>query len=120
MADRAADWVASALTLHDEVGPRALRDCLDRLAAACAPTRALDQVAAARDRIVFQARILMVLPVVVLLDCAARSRSLRKLAETPTGQFVLAGAVVALACGYSLMLWLARLFRADEREVPPR
>jgi len=118
LADRTADWVCSALILHNQVGPERFGLCLDQLASSLRTRLALsEQVDAARAKIVMQARILMVLPVVVLLGLRGSQPIASQAFETPTGQFVLAGAVVALACGYSLMLWLARL-PSDEREVP--
>ena len=63
-----------------------------------------------------QARILMVLPIVVLLGLRTSQPIASQAFNTPTGQFVLAGAIVALAAGYALMLWLARL-PSEEREV---
>jgi tight adherence protein B len=118
LADRTADWAASALILHNQVGPQRFGMCLDQLASSLRTRLALHaQVDAARGKIVMQARILMVLPVVVLLGLRTSQPIASQAFNTPTGQFVLAGAVVALAAGYALMLWLARL-PSEEREVP--
>jgi Flp pilus assembly protein TadB len=118
LADRTADWVCSALILHHQVGPQRFGLCLDQLAGSLRTRLALfERVDAARARIVLQARILLVLPVVVLLGLRLSQPIAAQAFETPSGQLVLAGAVVALAAGYTLMLHLARL-PADEREVP--
>ena len=118
LADRAADWVCSALILHNQVGPQRFGMCLDQLASSLRTRLALrEQVDGARGKIDMQARILMVLPVVVLLGLRTSQPIASQAFNTPTGQFVLAGAVVALAAGYGLMLWLARL-PSEEREAP--
>ncbi len=117
LADRTADWVCSALILHNQVGPERFGMCLDQLASSLRTKLALrEQVDAARAKIVMQARILLVLPVVVLLGLRTSQPIASQAFDTRTGQLVLAGAVVALAIGYALMLWLARL-PSDEREV---
>lgn len=116
LADRAADRVASALVLYDEVGPARFGQCLDRLAADLRADLALrEQVVSARARIVFQARILMVLPLVVLLGLRTSQPIAAQVFGTLSGQVVLAGAALMLALGYLLMLFLARL-PSEERE----
>jgi len=118
LADRTADWVCSALILHNEVGPQRFGLCLDQLASSLRSRLALgEQVDAARARIVMQARILMGLPLVVLLGLRTSQPIAAQAFNTPTGQFVLAGAAIALAAGYGSMLWLARL-PSEEREEP--
>lgn len=118
LADRTADWAASALILHNQVGPQRFGTCLAQLASSLRTRLALlEQVEAARGKIVMQARILMVLPIVVLLGLRTSQPIASQAFNTPTGQFVLAGAVVALAAGYGLMLALARL-PSEEREAP--
>ena len=110
LADRTADWVSSALILHNQVGPERFGMCLDQLASSLRTRLALrEQVEAARGKIVMQARILLVLPVLVLVGLRSSQPLSAQTFDTPTGQLVLAGAVVALAAGYRLMLWLARL-----------
>ena len=117
LADRTADWVCSALILHNQVGPERFGLCLDQLASSLRTRLALrEQVEAARSKIVMQARILLVLPLVVLLGLRTSQPLASQAFNTPTGQAVLAGAVVALAGGYALMLWLARI-PSEEREV---
>jgi tight adherence protein B len=117
LADRTADWTASALILHNQVGPQRFGMCLDQLASSLRTRLALrEQVDAARGKIVMQARILMVLPVVVLLGLRTSQPLASQAFNTPTGQLVLAGAVVALAAGYVLMLWVARV-PSEDREV---
>src|SRR6185503_240164 len=63
LADPTADRVCAALVLHDEVGAERFGRCLDQLASALRTELALrEQVGSARAKIVFQARILLVLP----------------------------------------------------------
>jgi tight adherence protein B len=117
LADRTADWVGSALILHNQVGAERFGMCLDQLASSLRTQLALrEQVDAARAKIVMQARILLVLPVVVLLGLRISQPIASQAFDTATGQLVLVGAVVALTAGYALMLWLARV-PSDEREV---
>jgi tight adherence protein B len=116
LADRTADQVASALVLHDRTGAQRFSICLNQLAASLRADLALrDRVAAARTRIVLQARVLMLLPVPLLLILRSWQPVGTQAFETPTGQVVLAGGVLLLAAGYGLMLLLARL-PEDERE----
>jgi tight adherence protein B len=118
LADRTADWAASALILHNAVGPQRFGMCLEQLASSLRSRLALlEQADAARGKIVMQARILMVLPLVVLLGLRTSQPIASQAFNTPTGQMVLAGAVVALAAGYGWMLWLARL-PSEDREAP--
>jgi tight adherence protein B len=117
LADHTAEWVCSALILHNQVGPERFGLCLDQLASSLRSRLALRaQVNAARSRVVMQARILLLLPLVVLLGLRTSQPLASQAFNTPTGQIVLAGAVAALAGGYALMLWLARL-PDEEREV---
>jgi tight adherence protein B len=117
LADLTADRVCAALVLHDEVGAERFGLCLDQLASALRTELALrDQVAAARSKIVFQARILLVLPLVVLLGLRGSQPIATQAFSTPSGQLVLGGAALMLALGYGLMLLLARL-PSDEREI---
>jgi tight adherence protein B len=118
LADRTADWAASALILHNQVGPQRFGMCLDQLASTLRTRLALlAQVDAARGKIVMQARILMALPIVVLLGLRTSQPIASQAFNTPTGQFVLAGALIALVAGYGLMLALARL-PSEDREAP--
>jgi len=117
LADRTAERTCSALILYDEVGPARFGQCLDQLASDLRSDLALrDQVASARARIVFQARILMLLPVLVLLGLRTSQPIATQAFGTLSGQLVLAGGVLMLPAGYGLMLWLARL-PSEEREV---
>jgi len=120
LADPTADRVASALVLHDRVGAVRFGLCLDQLASALrAELAQRDQVASARSKLVFQARILMVLPVLVLLAVRTSQPIATQAFATGTGQIVLAGAALMLAAGYGLMLHLGRV-PAEEREVAAR
>ena len=117
LADRTADQVASALILHDRTGAQRFSICLDQLAASLRANLALrDRVAAARTRIVLQARVLLLLPVPLLLILRSWQPVGAQAFGTPTGQLVLAAGVLFLALGYGLMLLLARL-PEDEREA---
>jgi tight adherence protein B len=117
LADRTADQVASALILHDRAGAQRFSICLDQLAASLRANLALrDRVAAARTRIVLQARVLLLLPIPLLLILRSWQPVGTQAFGTPTGQLVLAAGVLFLALGYGLMLLLARL-PEDEREA---
>src|SRR5919199_2088471 len=116
LADRTADQVAGALILHDRAGARRFSICLDQLAASLRAGLALrDRVASARTRIVLQARVLLLLPVPLLLILRSWQPVGTQAFDTAAGQLVLAGGVLLLAAGYSLMRLLARL-PEDERE----
>ena len=117
LADPTADRACSALILYDQVGPERFAQCLAQLAGDVRSDLALrDQVAAARSRIFFQARILLVLPVVVLLGVRASQPIAAQAFGTLSGQLVLAGGALMLTLGYGLMVWLARL-PSEEREL---
>ena len=113
--------MTAGLLVHDEVGSRRLGSCLDHLASWQRADLALrDRLAAARARIVLTAKVMAVLPAILLVlvrwwSPAAAARTF----ETPLGQAVLGAAVLAIVLGYAWMLWLAQL-PADERVLVRR
>jgi tight adherence protein B len=117
LADSTWDLVTAGLLLHNEVGSGRFGSCLDRLASWQRADLALrDRLVAARSRIVLTAKVMAILPAVLLFlvrwwSPAATSRAF----ETPLGQVFLAGSTVAIVLGYAWMLWLARL--PDEERV---
>jgi len=117
LADSTWDLVTAGLLVHDEVGSGRFGSCLDHLASWQRADLALrDRLVAARSRIVLTAKIMAVLPAILLLlvrwwSPAATSRTF----ETPLGQVFLAASVLAIVAGYVWMLWLARL--PDEDRV---
>lgn len=116
LADSTWDLLTAGLLLHEEVGSARFGSCLDHLARWQRSDLALrDRLVAARARIVLTARVMAVLPLVLLLlvrwwSPVATSRTF----ESPLGQGLLAVAVVAIVLGYAWMLWLAQLPN-DER-----
>lgn len=121
LADPTWDLVTAGLLVHDEVGSQKLGSCLDHLASWQRADLALrDRLAAARARIVLTAKVIAVLPAILLVlvrwwSPAAAARTF----ETPLGQAVLGAAVLAIVLGYAWMLWLAQL-PADERVLVRR
>jgi Flp pilus assembly protein TadB len=117
LADSTWDLVTAGLLLHDEVGGGRFGSCLDHLARWQRSDVAMrDRLVAARARIVLTARVMAVLPVILLVlvrwwSPAATSRTF----ETPVGQALLAVSILAIVTGYVWMLWLARL--PDEDRV---
>ena len=118
LADSTWDLVTAGLLLHDEVGSRRFGSCLDHLARWQRADLALrDRLVAARARIVLTARIMAVLPVILLVlvrwwSPAATARTF----ETPLGQALMAvSRRWQLSIGYAWMLWLAQL--PDEERV---
>jgi tight adherence protein B len=116
LADPTWDLFTAGLLLHDEVGSARFGSCLDHLARWQRSDLGLrDRLVAARARIVLTARVMAILPVILLVlvrwwSPAATSHML----ETPLGQGLLAASVVCIVIGYAWMLWLARL-PDDER-----
>ncbi len=117
LADSTWDLVTAGLLLHDEVGSPRFGSCLDHLARWQRSDLALrDRLVAARARIVLTAKVMAVLPVILLVlvrwwSPVATSRTF----ETPLGQALLALSVLAIVIGYAWMLWLAQL--PDEERV---
>ncbi|HEY1296997.1 MAG TPA: type II secretion system F family protein [Chloroflexota bacterium] len=117
LADSTWDMVTAGLLLHDEVGSGRFGSCLDHLARwQRADTALRDRLVAARARIVLTARVMAVLPAILLLlvrwwSPTATARTF----ESPLGQLLIAVCVAAIAGGYTWMLWLARL--PDEERV---
>lgn len=117
LADSTWDLVTAGLLVHDEVGSGRFGSCLDHLASWQRSDLALrDRLVAARSRIVLTAKVMAVLPVILLLlvrwwSPVATSRTF----ETPLGQAVLALSVLAIVVGYAWMLWLGQL--PDEERV---
>jgi Flp pilus assembly protein TadB len=117
LADSTWDLVTAGLLLHDEVGSTRFGSCLDHLARWQRSDLALrDRLVAARARIVLTAKVMAVLPVILLVlvrwwSPVATARTF----ETPLGQALLALSVLAIVIGYAWMLWLAQL--PDEERV---
>jgi Flp pilus assembly protein TadB len=121
LADSTWDLLTAGLLLHDEVGSTRFGSCLDHLARWQRSDLALrDRLVAARARIVLTARVMAGLPVILLFlvrwwSPAATTRTF----ETPLGQALLGGSVVAIVIGYAWMLLLAQL-PSDERVLVRR
>jgi tight adherence protein B len=121
LADSTWDLVTAALLVHDEVGSGRFGSCLDHLARWHRADVALrDRLVAARARIVMTAKVMALLPVIllVLVRWWSPAATLHTF-ETPVGQALLALAVVLIGLGYVWMLWLARLPDEDRVLVQP-
>src|SRR5207248_3622208 len=106
----AFDLVSSALLLHSEVGGQRFRECLAQLADTLrSDLVARDRLVATRSRIVYSARVLALVPVVLLVMLRWWSPLAARTFDGALGQSLLAACVVAVAGGYASMLWLARL-----------
>ena len=116
LADSTWDLATAGLLLHEEVGSGRFGSCLDHLASWQRADLALrDRLVAVRARIVLTAKVMAVLPVILLLLVRWWSpTATSRMFETPLGQVFLAACVALIAIGYVWMLWLAQL-PDDER-----
>lgn len=110
LADPSFDLVAGALQLHDEVGGQRFRACLGQLAEALRADLAMrDRLAATRARIVYSARLLALVPALLLVLLRWWSPLAAQTFDDAFGQILLAACALAVAGGYAAMLWMARL-----------
>ncbi len=115
LADPVVDVIATALILNDRVGGERVGQVLDRLAEATrAERRVLEEVQALQAQNVLSARVVAVLPLLVLLLVRWLSPEYTALFDTAEGQLILVCCLIASATGYGAMWWIARL-PADPR-----
>lgn len=116
LADPVFDVVASSLLINDRLGGRNLSQVLDRLAHATqSQLRIQEEIRAYQAKNVLSARIVALVPVVVLVGIRSVNPLYLAVFDTVWGQAVLAGCLVSIALGYAGMLWMTRL--PGERRV---
>lgn len=104
------DTALQTLALNDRLGGRQVGPVLDRLAQATrAQGRVRAEIRAAQAKQVLAARIVALVPFLVLLVLRTASPGYASFFATPAGEAWLAGCVVSVALGYGMMRRLARL-----------
>lgn len=110
VADPAAELLASALAIAERLGSRNLSDVLDALAEATAAQAATVREAKARQtRARMSARIVALVPLILLLLIRRANPAYLAPFSTPGGQFVLAAAFLLVLAGYQAMKRAARI-----------
>jgi Flp pilus assembly protein TadB len=110
VGDPSAELFASALSLADRLGSRNLTDVLDSLAdATTAQAAAIREARARQTRARMSARIVAVVPMLLLLAIRRANPAYLEPFSTPTGQFVLAFAFLLVWAGYVSMKRAARI-----------
>lgn len=110
LADPLFDTVAATLILNDQLGGRNVSQVLDRLAQATrSELRVQQELRAYQARNVLSARIVAVVPLVVLVAIRQINPGYLRVFDDWSGQLLLAGCLVSVALGYGAMLWLTRL-----------
>ncbi len=116
LADPLADQIVSALLLNDRLGGKQMSPVLTRLAEATRQELAVQQEAKARQgQAVLSARVVAVVPVIVLFGLRLVAPDFMAVYDQPLGQLVLVGCFLWVAVGYAAMRWLGRL--PQERRV---
>jgi tight adherence protein B len=112
LADPLADQMVSALLLNDRLGGKQMTPVLSRLAEATRQELAVQQEAKARQgQAVLSARVVAIVPVVVLVGMRVVAPDFMRVYDEPLGQLVLVGCVGWVLLGYATMRWLGRLPR---------
>jgi len=116
LADPLADQIVAALVLNDRLGGKQMTPVLSRLAEATRQELAVQQEAKARQgQAVLSARVVAIVPVVVLVGLRLVAPDFMGVYDEPLGQLVLIGCVGWVLLGYMAMRWLGRL--PQERRV---
>src|SRR6185436_1591484 len=116
LADPLADQIVAALLLNDRLGGKQMGPVLTRLADATRQELAVQQEAKARQgQAVLSARVVAIVPVVVLVGMRVVAPDFMRVYDEPLGQLVLVGCVAWVVLGYATMRWLGRL--PQERRV---
>ncbi len=106
------DTTMSILQLNDRLGGRQVSLVLDRLAQATrAQGRVRAEIRAAQTKQVLSARIVALIPLIVLLLLRTAAPGYAAFFGTTTGELWLAGCVASVAVGYRMMRRMARLPR---------
>lgn len=109
LADPLADVLAATLALNHRLGGRNLSEVLDDLAAAIhAEAHTLREVRARQAQQRLSARLVAAAPLVILVAIRRTNPAYLAPFDTPTGQAVLAVALVLILVGYGAMVRLAR------------
>jgi tight adherence protein B len=112
LADPLADQIVAALLLNDRLGGKQMGAVLSRLAEATRQELSVQQEAKARQgQAVLSARVVAVVPGVVLVGMRLLSPDFMAVYDQPLGQLVLVGCVGWVLLGYGTMRWLGRLPR---------
>src|SRR5262249_62204566 len=109
-ADPRADQIGGAVALNDRVGGKQVGAVLDRLAEATRAELAVEQEAKARQgQVVLSARVVALVPAVVLIGLRLMAPTFSAVYDGPVGQMVLVGCFLWVLLGYAVMLWMGRL-----------
>jgi len=111
LADPIGDTLVATLLLAERLGGgAALARVLEQLAATSRrKLRARQEAAAAQTRLVWSARVVALIPLIVLVLIRTTSPGYLAVFDEPTGQVLLAGCALVVVAGYRWMLWLGRL-----------
>ncbi len=112
LADPLADQIVAALLLNDRLGGKQMSPVLTRLADATRQELTVQQEAKARQgQAVLSARVVAIVPLVVLVGLRVLAPDFMSVYDAPLGQLVLVGCFGWVAIGYAAMRWLGRLPR---------
>jgi tight adherence protein B len=110
LADPLADQIVGALVLNDRLGGKQVGPVLDRLVDATRQELAVHQEAKARQsQVVLSARVVAIVPVVVLIGLRLLAPRFMAVYDDPLGQVVLVACLGWVLVGYLAMRWLGRL-----------
>ncbi len=111
LADPVGDALVATLLLTDRLGGgQALGRVLEQLASASRrKLRCRQEAAAAQTRLVWSARVVALVPLVVLVLLRAAAPGYLSVFDDLVGQVLLAGCALLVVVGYRWMLWLGRL-----------
>lgn len=110
LTDPLFDIVAATLILNDRLGGRHVSQVLDELAETTrAQLRVQDELRAHQAQTVLSARVVALMPVVVLVVIRQINPRYLAVFDDPWGQVILALCALSIAVGYGAMLWLTRL-----------
>ena len=110
LADPLADQIVGALVLNDRLGGKQVGPVLDRLVDATRQELAVHQEAKARQsQVVLSARVVAIVPVVVLIGLRLLAPRFMAVYDDPLGQLVLVACLGWVLVGYLSMRWLGRL-----------
>ncbi len=115
LADPVTDTACAALLLNELLGGRNVGQVLDQLARATrAQYKVQQEIRAHQAKNVLTARIVALVPLVVLMGIRKVNPGYLSVFSSASGQLLMAACLVAIALGYAAMLWMTRL-PADPR-----
>ena len=110
LADPLFDIVAATLILNARLGGRNVSQVLDELAETSrAQLRVQDELRAHQAQTVLSARVVAVMPLIVLIIIRQMNPRYLAIFNDWSGQVILALCVLSIAIGYGAMLWITRL-----------